>query len=115
MLKMYLRNYVISMNINKYKVVFEDGAIEELEEIYNYIFEKFKSDVVAKMCMEKIENCIMQLEKFPYSHAEVHIIPRKNIYRKLVIENYVILYKIEENCKTVFIYHIFYYRKHYLI
>ena len=54
------------------------------------------------------------LEENPYSCSEVHIKPHNNIYRKLVVANYVVLYEIEEKHKQVIIYRVVYGKRDYL-
>lgn len=106
---------MINIIINNYDLTFADSAIEELEQIYEYIFNKFKSNQLAKSIVSKIEYNISKLQKFPYSCVEVCISPHKEVYRKLLIFNYIVFYKIYEEHKEVIIYHIFHCRKNYLI
>ena len=46
--------------------------------------------------------------------VEVHIKPHNNIYRKLVIDNYIALYEVEETYKQVVIYRVLYGKRDYL-
>ena len=39
----------------KYQVEFAEESIEELEEIYEYIFRKLRSSAVARQLLEKIQ------------------------------------------------------------
>ena len=45
---------------------------------------------------------------------EVHIKPHNEIYRKLVIDNYIALYEFDEKYKQVIIYRVLYGRMDYL-
>lgn len=102
------------MDINNYEVVFTDTAKEELEEIYEYISEHLLEVGAANRLMDKIEQSILRLEQNPYSCIEVHIKPHNNIYRKLVIDNYIALYEVEETYKQVVIYRVLYEKRDYL-
>lgn len=64
--------------------------------------------------MNKIEQSILKLEQNPYSCIEVHIKPHNNVYRKLVIDNYVVLYEVDETYKQVVIYRVLYGKRDYL-
>ena len=45
---------------------------------------------------------------------EVHIKPHNEVYRKLVIDNYIVLYEVDENYKQVVVYRIIYGKTDYL-
>ncbi|MCI8641795.1 MAG: type II toxin-antitoxin system RelE/ParE family toxin [Clostridia bacterium] len=102
------------MDTNTYEIVFTDTAKEELEEIYEYISEHLLEVGAANRLMDKIEQSILRLEQNPYSCVEVHIKPHNNVYRKLVIDNYIALYEVEETYKQVVIYRVVYGKRDYL-
>ena len=102
------------MVINNYYVSFTTNAKEELIEIYEYIDNNLKSKIAADNLMYEIENKILRLSIFPYSCMEIVSKPRNTIYRKLLVKNYVILYKIDEENKRVNIIHIYYGRRNFL-
>ena len=102
------------MDTNTYEIVFTDTAKEELEEIYEYISEHLLEVGAANKLMDEIEQSILKLEQNPYSCVEVHIKPHNNVYRKLVIDNYIALYEIEETYKQVVIYRVVYGKRDYL-
>ena len=103
------------MDINNYHISFTTNAKRELIEIYEYIDNYLKSKISADNLMAKIENKILILSIFPYSCMEVITKPRSTIYRKLIVNNYVVLYKIYEENKRVDIVHIYYSKRDYLI
>lgn len=102
------------MDTNSYEIVLTDIAKEEIEEIYKYISEELVEINAANRLMDKIEKNILRLEQNPYSCPEVHIKPHNEIYRKLVIENYIALYEVDEKYKQVVIYRVVYGRTDYL-
>lgn len=102
------------MDTNTYEIIFTDTAKEELEEIYEYISEHLLEVGAANKLMDEIEQSILRLEQNPYSCVEVHIKPHNNVYRKLVIDNYIALYEIEETYKQVVIYRVVYGKRDYL-
>lgn len=94
------------MDTNSYEIILTDTAKEELEEIYEYISENLLEISVANRLMDKIEQSLFLLEQNPYACVEVHIKPHKDKYRKLVIDNYIVLYEVDEKYKQVVVYRI---------
>ncbi|HBC83925.1 MAG TPA: type II toxin-antitoxin system mRNA interferase toxin, RelE/StbE family [Clostridiales bacterium] len=103
------------MDINSYEVVLTDTAKEELEEIYEYISENLSEISAANRLMDKIEKSLFRLEQNPYACVEVYIRPHKDKYRKLVIDNYIVLYEVDEKYKQVVVYRIVSRRMDYLM
>lgn len=103
------------MSTNTYEIILTDTAKEELEEIYEYIANCLLEEKIAYKLMNKIEQHILRLEQNPYSCVEIHIKPHNEAYRKLVIDNYIVLYNIEEKYKQVVVYRVIYEKKDYLI
>ena len=102
------------MDTNSYEIVVTDIAKKELEEIYKYISEELIEINIANKLMDKIEKTILRLEKNPYSCPEIHIKPHNEIYRKLVVENYIVLYEVDDKQKKVIIYRVVYGKTDYL-
>ena len=102
------------MDTKKYEIVLTNMAKEDLEKIYNYIFDNLKEPNTADKLMHKIEKEIFMLENSPYICMEVHIKPRNKMYRRLIVENYIVLYRVIEEKKQVVIFHILYGGRNYL-
>lgn len=102
------------MDTNNYEIVLTDIAKEEIEEIYEYISQELSEILAANRLMDKIEQNFLRLEQNPYSCVEVHIKPHNEVYRKLVIDNYIALYEVDEKYKQVVIYRVVYGRMDYL-
>ena len=102
------------MDTKRYDIVLTDMAKSDLNEIYNYIFKNRKEPSIANKLLNKIEKGIFNLENSPYRCMEVHIKPRNRIYRRLVISNYVVLYRVVEEANQIVIFHILYGGRDYL-
>jgi len=97
------------MSENSYRLKFTPKASEDLEQIYSYIVSKLFAEIAADNLLQKIENSIMRLKSSPYSGSFVADEPLKSRgYRKLVIENYLAFYLVNESEKMVVIMRIFY-------
>ena len=99
----------------EYSVKLTAEFLEEIEEICNYISNKLKNIDASNRLREKVIYNILLLEKSPKMYAEIERIDRtERQYRRMVVNNYVILYTIEEKEKIVFIAHIYYGGRNYL-
>lgn len=94
------------MDISNFEIVITDIAREELEEIYEYISEELSEIIASNRLMDKIEKSIFRLEQNPYSCRKVHIKPHDEEYRKLVVDNYIVLYEVDEKYKQVVIHRV---------
>lgn len=87
------------MDISKeqYKIVFTNYCIKEMDYIYNYISKALHTLNSAKKLMQKIEDIIQNLKYMPRMYNEVNRYSRFNMrYRKILVNNYIILYTILE-------------------
>ena len=84
----------------------------ELEEIYLYIKEYLKEPKIAKRIIREIKNKIKSLENFPQAHQLIK--KSKNVeYRKHIIKNYIIIYKINLIERIIYILHIYNQKEYY--
>ncbi|HRS21484.1 MAG TPA: type II toxin-antitoxin system RelE/ParE family toxin, partial [Clostridia bacterium] len=85
------------MSKSSFHVKFTAAAYDDSEQIYSYISKKLLAETAADNLLEKIESSIMRLKKFPYSGSLVSDEPlRKRGYRKLIIDNYIVIYLVNE-------------------
>lgn len=77
-------------------------AIKDLDRIYEYIaHEKFAPEN-AKGQVDRIKNAVLGLSTLPQSHQERNTgrYAEKG-YRQLIIDNFIAIFKIDENAKIV--------------
>ena len=99
----------------RYKVVLTVRAKEELDSIYYYISKSLMADKAANNLMNKIHNSILRLEEIPESCSLIEQYKDKRYqYRKLVINNYVAIYRVDKENKKVYIVRIVYGGRNYL-
>lgn len=102
------------MDISQYLVILTDIAIEDMGAIYKYISENLLEEIIANELVDKIERSILILKSNPYLGMEVHIKQYNEVYRRLVINNYIVLYEVDEEFKQVIVYRVLYSRMNYL-
>lgn len=104
------------MDTKKYNIIVTETCQKEIKQIYDYISNNLYADKAAKRLMGKVEKSIKDLKHFPYIHSMIKS-KYKNVkenYRRMIINNYVILYLIDEDEKNIYISHMFYSKSNYL-
>ena len=97
-----------------YKIFFTDNAIQDMNNIFEYISEKLYLPNSARNLMKEINNKIETLKYMP----KIYNVIKKNDlleneYRKIVIKNYVIIYTINECTKVVYVVNLYYSKSNY--
>lgn len=100
---LFLRNWRKSI-LDKYKVKITPRAIRELDNIYEYIANEKLAPENAKGQVDRIKKAVLSLDTFPQSHQERNEgrYAGKG-YRQLLIDNYIVIFRIEETSKTVYL------------
>ncbi len=99
---------------NKYSLKFTPKASDDLEQIYSYISGELFAEDAANNLLERIETSIMRLKDYPFSCNFVADEFLKNKgYRKLIIDNYIAFYSVDEIEKQVVIMRVLYGRQKY--
>ncbi|MFT3952025.1 MAG: type II toxin-antitoxin system RelE/ParE family toxin [Oscillospiraceae bacterium] len=92
----------------KLSIKFTAHAHDDLRRIYRYIFENLLAPQAAKRIMKMIEDSISHLADYPYSAPPIddEFLAKKG-YRKLVAEDYIVIYKIHKSADKVVIHRVF--------
>ena len=90
--------------MDKYKVKINPSAICDLDSIYEYIASEKLAPENSKRQVNRIKNAILDLKTFPQSHQERNEgrYAGKG-YRQLLIDNYIVIFRIDETNKIVYI------------
>jgi len=100
--------------MQKYEVKLYPRALRDLDDIYRYIFENLQAPESAMRQLERLENGILELESMPYRSAERKTGMYANRgYRELLIDNYIVIYKILEEPEEVHVVTVQYYRRNF--
>ena len=99
----------------EYRVKLTNQFLNEFEKICIYISNQLKNMDASNRLREKVIYNILLLENSPRICAEIEKMDRvERRYRRMVVDNYVILYTIDEPKKVVYVAHIYYSGKNYL-
>lgn len=91
---------------NEYEIIWSPQFFKELRVICNYISYTINEYVIAENLYLKVINSISTLKYFPERHQIIKKYHNK-IFRKLVIDKYIIIYEVKEKYGPVHILHIF--------
>ena len=97
-----------------YKLVLTPRAQRDLDAIFRYVSETLQESQTALHLLSALESGILSLDSMPYRCPERRIgaYAHKG-YRQLLIKNYVIIYRVNEEKKEVVVVTIRYARSHF--
>ena len=85
------------------------SAKRDIDEIWEYISKELCAPEAARDLLTKIINTIERLKDFPLSGKKLNLrLPLKREYRRIVIENYLLFYTVEESKKEAYVMRILY-------
>ena len=97
------------MEKNRYTIRLTPIADQDIEEISDYIAYELKNEIAAVDFLEKLEYQILRLEEFPFSCEVVtEKLLRLKGYRKLLVNNYIVFYIVDEQKREVDIVRVLY-------
>ncbi len=97
-----------------YKIKVTSLAEKELSEIIVYISQHLKNPAAATRFLDEVAQCYGRLKDNPMQYEFCRDDRLSKLrYRKVVIKNYVLIYRVEDMSKTVYILHLFYGRRDY--
>ena len=87
--------------IKKYKIITFPSFENELDEIYNYLLKILNEPNIANKFHKKFLKQIKSLQYFPERNIKIFSKRNKNL-RRLLIDNYSIIYEVKRNTRTSF-------------
>lgn len=101
--------------MNKYTIQFSKDAKEDLKQIVNYIKNNLQEPNIARKLSDKIKEKIYTLSDSPkvFSIINEDFI-RKLEIRKIIVDNYIIFYRVIDEEKKVQIVRIMYGRRNWI-
>lgn len=93
----------------KYKLYVSELAHQDLDKIVSYIAVQLANPIAAREFLNEVDKCYGFLKGNPwmYSRCQDQRLSNKG-YRKIVIKNYIIVYKIDKESGIVSILRFFY-------
>ena len=92
-----------------YKIDITPSADRDLDEIVSYIAGSLGNPSAAILFLDEIDACYRSLQTMPYLYEECHDIRLRELkYRRAVIRNYIMIYRVDEGARVVHILRFFY-------
>ena len=90
--------------LDKYDVLLSGRALRDLDGIYSYIANDLSESGTAENLLHELEESILSLEQLPYRCPERrHGVYANRGYRQLLLKNYSIIYRVDEEKKQVIV------------
>lgn len=86
------------LNIRKYKIIWFENFVKDLNKIYKYVYFHLNEHLTAKKIYKKIVTSISLLEYFPEKYQKLNN-PKNYNYHRLLIYNYVIIYEVDNDIR----------------
>lgn len=97
------------------KLLITKEAKRDIDEIISYIVNELNNPAAAKNLLAKIQSGFDTVSHNPYAFELCQDKRLKECgYRKIVVNNYIIFYKIGANCNIVYIMRVIYGRRNYI-
>ncbi len=97
-----------------YKVIVTKDTHDDVDEALDYIANRLQNPIAAKNLLDKIEEAYNELAFNPYMYEECSNERLQSIgYRKVVVMNYIIICRVDDEEKTVYVLGMFYGRRDY--
>lgn len=106
------------MNISnkQYRIAFTNACVQEMKQINEYISKVLYAPNSAKLLMNKIDNVIQGLKEFSKKYMVIKQYKELTMeFRRIIINNYVIIYTISEENNIVYIVHMYYSKSNYFV
>ncbi|WP_027365898.1 type II toxin-antitoxin system RelE/ParE family toxin [Desulfotruncus alcoholivorax] len=92
-----------------YKLIVTELAHQDLDNIVLYIAVQLANPTAASNFLDEVEKCYAYLKSNPMMYPKCNDSRlEKEGYRKAVVKNYIIIYKVDEDAKKVNILRFFY-------
>ena len=95
-----------------YKIVVSETYHKDLKDIIHYIYHNLDALHTASTLLDEIEAIVSNLSIMPLRYGLVDdAYLRRKEFRKCLVKNYIIFYKVHEESKTVMIHRILHARQ----
>ena len=97
-----------------YKLIKTDSYQRDLDAVIAYIALSLENKIAAASLLDTIEASYDSLQRTPLMHVSCNDPHLKSLgYRKAVIRNYILIYKVDETEKIVYLMRLFHGRQDY--
>lgn len=93
--------------MERYKILVSEKYYMDLKEILHYISRDLSAPLTASTLLNDIEQMVSSLSTMPYRYSIIDdsYLSHKE-FRKCLIKNFIIFYKVDEENKTIMVHRI---------
>ena len=92
-----------------YKIRVTPLGAKDLEEIVTYMAQELDNADAAASFLDEVDVCYARMEEMPFLFEECHDPRLKALqYRRAIIKHYVMVYRVDEAEKTIYVLRFFY-------
>lgn len=92
-----------------YELEYLPSALDDLLEAVRYIGAELANPIAATRFAEKVAAAGERLQEFPYAHpVYIPIRPMEHEYRKMLVQNHFVFYRVSEEKKLVTVVRVVY-------
>lgn len=97
-----------------YKLIYLPAARQDMVDIVRYISRELGNPIAANRLAETLIEAGERIASFPYANPAYRPIrPLKQEYRKLLVQNYLMLYWVDEEAQRVTVARVVYAKRNY--
>ena len=97
-----------------FKIQTTENAQRDLDHIIEYIAVELANPSAASTLLDKVDKCCDDLSRMPYMYSECQRSRLKAMsYRKAILGNYIMVYRVDESTQTVYILRYFHGKQDY--
>jgi len=97
-----------------YRIIRTDHFQQDLDSAVGYIVLSLENRAAAKSLLDAVEECYETLESMPLMYEACHDpFLREKGYRRAIIKNYIMVYEVDEQDKTVTVLRFFHGKRDY--
>ena len=98
-----------------YKIEYQSAAQQDMINIVSYISHHLHNTIAAERLANAFITEMEKLSEFPYSMPMYYPIrPLKYEYRKLIVKNHIMFYRVDEQRKTIIVARVIYAKSDYI-
>lgn len=99
----------------KYKLIVSSRFESELDKAFEYISNNLSSPLAAKKLMSEINKSVSFAVENPYMYPLCPEGLAQLGFRKIAVKNYIVIYYVNEDDKTINLIDLFYGRRNYIV
>ena len=102
--------------MKEYRIKWQKSTVKEISDIVCYLCDEIDDPYAAASVIDSIIAATETLADFPLAFPvfTTPYLTQKFVHRRLVVKNYVVIFRVNQRNRTVFIEHVIHARRNYM-